>query len=102
MKKFILTIALAFTGLIAGAQNTYTNTTPGTTTLNPGQTTPPYDGTNPSGVPNKIPPTMDPNINKPLTPTVSPSTPQPNNTSPITPNTTSPVNPITPMTPNKE
>lgn len=98
MKKLILTMALAFTGLIASAQNTYSNnTTPGS------QGTQPYNGTNPAGQPNQVPSySVDPKTTQPLTPTVSPVNPLPNSTSPVVPNTTSPVNPIPPTTPNKE
>lgn len=94
MKTLILTIALAFTAVMADAQNTYSNST---------SPTQPGIGTNTLGQPKQSPPsyTVNPNPVDPIAPGMTPNV-GPNNTSPVKPNTQSPITPITPMTPNKE
>lgn len=104
MKKIILTLGFGLITCLATAQNTYTSGSTNTSTGNPGQTAPLYNGTNPTGQPNQAPTySIDPNATKPIVPEVKPITPQPNTTpatpnnpAPITPNTTSPVSPTPP------
>lgn len=97
MKTLILTIALAFTAVMAEAQTTYSNSTTPTQPAQPGI------GTNTLGQPKQAPPsyTVAPNPVDPVAPSMTPNL-GPNNTSPVKPNTQSPITPITPITPNKE